>query len=103
LPNTEATGCELVGERVREELRRLDITHAMNPPARRVTVSLGGATIWPNAGLATETSSLVNAADRALYAAKDGGRDRLMMSDGIAVRFDLEIMSDGPACSCGEI
>jgi diguanylate cyclase (GGDEF)-like protein/PAS domain S-box-containing protein len=93
LPNTEAAGCKLVGERVGEELRRLNITHAMNPPSKRVTVSLGGATIWPNAELATESSSLVNAADRALYAAKAAGRNRLMMSEGIAARFDLETVT----------
>jgi diguanylate cyclase (GGDEF)-like protein/PAS domain S-box-containing protein len=94
LPNTEAAGCELVGERIREELRRLDMAHAVNHPSKRVTVSLGGATIWPNAGLPTESSSLVNAADRALYAAKDGGRDRLMMFDGIPAQFGLEFISD---------
>jgi diguanylate cyclase (GGDEF)-like protein/PAS domain S-box-containing protein len=94
LPNTDALGCGLVGERVREELRRLDIAHAMNPPSKRVTVSLGGATIWPNAELPVQTSSLVNAADRALYAAKDAGRDRLIMSDEVSVRFDTEIVPD---------
>jgi diguanylate cyclase (GGDEF)-like protein/PAS domain S-box-containing protein len=94
LPNTEAAGCKLVGERVRQELRRLDIVHAMNPPTKRVTVSLGGATIWPNPEFAMETSSLVDAADRALYAAKDRGRDRLMMSDEAVMRFDLEVGPD---------
>jgi diguanylate cyclase (GGDEF)-like protein/PAS domain S-box-containing protein len=92
LPNTEAAGCQMVGERVREGFRRLDIAHAMNSPSKRVTVSLGGATVWPSAEIQKKTSSLVDAADRALYAAKDGGRDRLMMSDGIAVGFDLEIV-----------
>jgi diguanylate cyclase (GGDEF)-like protein/PAS domain S-box-containing protein len=92
LPNTEAAGCQMVGERVREGLRRLDIAHAMNSPSKRVTVSLGGATVWPSAEIQKKPSSLVDAADRALYAAKDGGRDRLMMSDGIAVGFDLEIV-----------
>jgi diguanylate cyclase (GGDEF)-like protein/PAS domain S-box-containing protein len=92
LPNTEAAGCQMVGERVREGLRRLDIAHAMNSPSKRVTVSLGGATVWPCAEIQKKPSSLVDAADRALYAAKKGGRDRLMMSDGIAVGSNLEIV-----------
>lgn len=53
--------------------------HALNPPSRRVTVSVGGATNLPAGGTA-ECTSLVEAADRALYAAKDSGRDRLVMS-----------------------
>jgi diguanylate cyclase (GGDEF)-like protein/PAS domain S-box-containing protein len=80
LPSTEAAGCELVGERVRAELRKLCVAHALNPPSKQVTVSLGGATIWPNAERSIGSSSLINAADRALYAAKKGGRDRLVMS-----------------------
>src|SRR5450631_351796 len=80
LPNTEEPGCELVGERIRAELRKLCGIHDLNPPSKRVTVSLGGATIWPNMNRSIESSSLVNAADRALYAAKFGGRDRLVMS-----------------------
>jgi diguanylate cyclase (GGDEF)-like protein/PAS domain S-box-containing protein len=80
LPNTDAGGCELVGERIRAGLRKLCVIHALNPPSKRVTVSLGGATMRPNAQRSAESSSLITAADRALYAAKDGGRDRLVMS-----------------------
>jgi diguanylate cyclase (GGDEF)-like protein/PAS domain S-box-containing protein len=80
LPGTEAAGCELIGERIREELRKLCIIHVLNLPSRRVTVSLGGATIWPNAERSIESPPLISAADRALYAAKGGGRDRLVMS-----------------------
>lgn len=78
LPNTDANGCAEVGERVREALRELGMLHALNPPSRLVTVSLGGATNIPAQSMASE--SLVAAADRALYAAKESGRDRLVMS-----------------------
>ncbi|MBR0707949.1 sensor domain-containing diguanylate cyclase [Bradyrhizobium liaoningense] len=79
LPNTDAEGCELLGENVRRAVRDLGMLHALNLPSKIVTVSLGGATNLPSQG-ALDCPSLVAAADRALYAAKDGGRDRLVMS-----------------------
>lgn len=79
LPNTDAEGCEQVGEKVRGALHEFGMLHALNPPSKRVTVSLGGATNLPAGGLA-ECTSLVEAADRALYAAKDSGRNRLVIS-----------------------
>lgn len=79
LPNTDSEGCEQVGERVREALRELGMLHASNLPSKIVTVSLGGATNVPAQG-ASDCDTLVAAADRALYAAKDEGRDRLIMA-----------------------
>jgi len=79
LPNTDTEGCEQVGEKVRHALDELDMLHALNPPSRRVTVSLGGATMLPGSGTA-ECVSLIEAADRAMYGAKELGRDRLVMS-----------------------
>jgi diguanylate cyclase (GGDEF)-like protein/PAS domain S-box-containing protein len=80
LPGTAATGCERVGERIRQAIRDLGLPHALNPPSQCVTASLGGATGWPNVESPADHGSLIAAADRALYAAKANGRDCLAMS-----------------------
>ena len=91
LPGTDAAGCELVGERVRHELQQLCIPHELNIPSRRVTVSLGAASVRPNAEGPIENSSLVQAADRALYIAKESGRDRLVTADQATAQFSAEV------------
>lgn len=80
LPNTDEVGCALVAERIRQSLEALNLTHALNPPTKRVTLSIGGATGWPSAENQGNHPSLIAAADRALYAAKHAGRDRFVMS-----------------------
>ena len=82
LPNTGPDGCAEVGEAIRHALHELATPHAQNPPSRLVTVSIGAAASLPSQS-AMDCSKLVAAADRALYAAKDGGRDRLVMSGQI--------------------
>ena len=81
LPNTDAAGCARIGERIRRQLHDAGIPHALNLPSGLVTASLGGAVCRPATDRLAGQASLVEAADRALYAAKAGGRDRLVMAE----------------------
>jgi len=80
LPNTDSAGCTRIGERVRSALRRAAIPHALNPPSNLVTASFGGAVCRPGAERPASPIALIEAADRALYVAKNQGRDRVAMS-----------------------
>jgi len=91
LPNTDAAGCARIGERILREIRDAGIAHKLNFPSRIVTASIGGAVCRPGVERSAGHASLVEAADLALYAAKDHGRDRLIMAKP-AVR-KLEVMS----------
>ncbi|MDO8399527.1 MAG: diguanylate cyclase [Bradyrhizobium sp.] len=79
LPDTDSAGCEQMGKKIRDCLAVLGIDHEFNLPSRKLTVSIGGATIdWQDPQ--AQSSSLIEAADQALYSAKDEGRDRMVMS-----------------------
>jgi diguanylate cyclase (GGDEF)-like protein/PAS domain S-box-containing protein len=80
LPNTDAAGCNSIAQRVRRALRAAGVPHELNLPSRRVTVSIGGAVCRPGLERSAGPASLIEIADRALYAAKDAGRDRVVMS-----------------------
>lgn len=73
LPNTGREGVQEVSERIRNRVKALAIPHETSDIQPMVTVSLGGATTVPRLG--DPPDGLLEAADRALYAAKTGGRN----------------------------
>ncbi len=73
LPDTDSIGAELVANRMREEIKRLQIPHASSSTGGFVTISSGISTMIPEHG--QSASLLLDAADKALYRAKAEGRD----------------------------
>ncbi|MCP3374149.1 diguanylate cyclase [Bradyrhizobium cajani] len=84
LPNTDASGCARIGDRIRRAIREAGLVHSSNRAYGCVTASLGGAACRPVLERTAGVASLVEAADQALYAAKQAGRNRLMMSGEVA-------------------
>ncbi|WP_412022798.1 GGDEF domain-containing protein [Burkholderia cepacia] len=77
LPNTGARGARVVAEEAREAVLRLDLAMPA-APAGRVSVSVGCATV--SADDLSTPDALIEAADAALYRAKDAGRNRVVVA-----------------------
>jgi len=78
LPETDAAGALVVAERIRQKIEAARTPVEGAAPVA-VTLSFGCATI-PGHQLST-SAELLAAADRALYAAKRAGRNRVMVAD----------------------
>jgi diguanylate cyclase (GGDEF)-like protein len=79
LPNTDAPAAADVARRALVAIRDLALPHAA-VPAGLVTISIGAATAPPTSVAGPD--DLVARADRALYAAKRAGRDRVATAAG---------------------
>ena len=77
LPNTGARGARVVADEVRDAVLRLDLAMP-DSPAGRVSVSVGCATV--SADDLSTPDALIEAADAALYRAKDTGRNRVVVA-----------------------
>jgi diguanylate cyclase (GGDEF)-like protein/PAS domain S-box-containing protein len=74
LPNTDRNGAQLVAEQIRRAVEMCGLPHSGNPHGV-VTVSIGCATQTLDHD--SEVTSLVEAADQAMYQAKSAGRNRV--------------------------
>lgn len=84
LPETDLAGAVAVAERLHQEVAALRLPHNAAGPAATVTVSVGVATMRPIARRgAPGPEVLIEAADRALYKAKQTGRNRVVSAGPI--------------------
>ena len=80
LSGTDRNGAITIAEKVRHSVAALDIRHAASDVAGHVTVSLGVATVFEDQDVSPV--DLINAADAALYQAKEMGRNRVNFLSG---------------------
>jgi len=73
LPNT--TNAIEIAENCRKSIENLKISHEYSSVAHVVTISIGTSTVTPTANLSIR--KLIETADKALYKAKDRGRNRV--------------------------
>jgi len=74
LPGRTPEAALVVGERLCEAVRQKALPHSASDAAPYVSVSVGVAVSWPSTG--GQSTTLLQQADDALYAAKHAGRDR---------------------------
>ena len=79
LPDTTTKAATLVANRIGDRLRDLQIPHSSSPTSKYVSLSCGIAST--DKKLVTSPENLVERADRALYQAKEQGRDRAILAD----------------------
>jgi two-component system, sensor histidine kinase ChiS len=78
LPNTNSEGAIQLAQNIQIAIRELKITHQRSQVSKYVTVSMGISAIVPLQELSPE--KFIDAADRALYEAKQQGRNRTVIS-----------------------
>ena len=83
LPGTDAAGARHVADNLRASVNGAALRNS-GSPLGFVTASIGVAAVRPDKTGFT-AQPLVEQADRALYAAKDAGRDRVCLADAAPV------------------
>ncbi len=78
LPGTRLEGVRALAEKIRSEVEALQVPHATSPTGQYVTISIGGASVIPT--IDSPMTSLIEAADLALYRAKRDGKNQVTLT-----------------------
>jgi diguanylate cyclase (GGDEF)-like protein len=81
LPETDGEGAVIVADRCRQVIE--DTAFEANGKALKITMSVGVSTYYPKreAPAVERPEQLIKLADEALYVAKDGGRNRVILDE----------------------
>ncbi|MES2946944.1 MAG: diguanylate cyclase [Pseudomonadota bacterium] len=97
LPGSDVEEARETAQKCLDKMRDAALPHAASPCAQEVTLSIGVASIQPQPS--SESVSMLNAADCAMYRAKAGGRARY----AIANQDDWEMPDDTPRTQPGPL
>ncbi len=97
LPGSDVEEACETAQKCLDKMRDAALPHAASPDAQGVTLSIGVASIQPQPS--SESVSMLNAADCAMYRAKTGGRARY----AIASQDDWEMADDTPRTQPGPL
>jgi diguanylate cyclase (GGDEF)-like protein len=75
LPQTGISEAGAIAERIRQRVSTTNFPHGKSQPLGRVTISIGVSTL---STLVNTSENIIAAADRALYEAKNKGKDRVV-------------------------
>lgn len=84
LADTDTEGTRQVGTCMKETVEELAIPHGFSPVADHITISLGGATAYPQRQCESPLQ-VVEIADQMMYEAKSKGRNCMCLKDSKAV------------------
>lgn len=79
LPETDKNGAIIIAKKMSDQIKALKIPHKQSQVSDIVTVSLGVASLLSTEGLSP--MDLISAADKALYKAKNEGRNRIKVAN----------------------